>query len=500
MSGKNQRRILSEFGLSDHESRIYEALVRYGPSTMSELAQKASVPRTKVYINVKKLEKRGFVEFLPDKPSRCRAISPEVILEPILQEKQTEVASMKEQLNTLVELFKQIQDVDGVERKEFWTIRQRQKALKALKDEIRQAKQEVIMVLNRGGFRLLLEAYDELRKARENGTKNRVIASYVFSKDLSVVFKGGKGGGAKDRAKSGTEDSTVLEELSKIEGLSGFADIRLMPYELSDSIVLVDSSACLIMSSSRVTEGVSNFSSVYVREPRMTENIRSIINSVLWDNLPKIENVMTLIRSSDDPVRAIKAASSSIYSNAVIYSFGKWIIENYGEKKGDEILRKIAANAIKILEKEEGVRLVKNSVEESLKLITDLASISEQIEVDFSSEDPLKSLLYAVTGASSVSYKGSQDIKSSLLMTAWGLLSEAIFDKFGYETTTVQTVYDQSKDLWIVRKKVFKKGTNPIKSLDQILDELQASTKKFSEKTEEKIEDQKSEDGQKQEK
>jgi sugar-specific transcriptional regulator TrmB len=494
---KNQKRVLSEFGLSDHESRIYEALVRYGPSTMAELAQKASVPRTKVYTNVKKLQKKGFVEFLPDKQFRCRAIAPEVILQPILQEKQTEVASMKEQLDTLSELFKQIQDVDGVERKEFWTIRQRQKALKALKDEIRQARQEVIMVLNRGGFKLLLDSYDELRKARENGTKNRVIASYVFTKDLNLVLKESS---AKEKAKNKVENSSALEELSKIEGLSGFADIRLMPYELSDSIILVDSSACLIMSSSRVTEGISNFSSVYVREPRMTENLRSIINSVLWDNLPKIENVMTLIRSSDDPVRAMKAASSSIYSNAVIYSFGKWIIENYGEKKGDEIMREIAANAIKILEKEEGVKLVKNNVEESLKLITDLASISEQIEVEFSSDDPLKSLLYVVGGASSVSYKRSQEVKSSLLMTAWGLLSEAIFEKFGYETTTVQTLYDPPKDLWITRKRVFKKGTNPVKSLDEILDELQASTKKFSEKTEEKTETQKQEENQKEEK
>ncbi|PSO06945.1 hypothetical protein B9Q04_13470 [Candidatus Marsarchaeota G2 archaeon BE_D] len=118
---------LSEFGLSDHESRIYWALVENGPCTMSELAQKANVPRTKVYANVRKLQKKGFVEFLPEKKYMCRAVSPEITLKPLLDKKKDELDSMKEQLNRLIDLFSQIKDKDGVERKEFWTIKEKVK-------------------------------------------------------------------------------------------------------------------------------------------------------------------------------------------------------------------------------------------------------------------------------------------------------------------------------------------------------------------------------------
>ncbi len=447
---KPQRLRLAEFGLSDHESRIFTALVENGPFSMSELAHIAYVPRTKVYTNAKKLVKKGFLEELPDRPYRCKAVDPQKILGPILEEKSEEVGSMHKQLDLLNEAFKRNKNDEGVQSREFWSIDRKDKAMNSLRSEILQAREEVIMVLNRNGFRIMIECYEALRKARDRGTKNKIIAPLL------------------------------IEELPKIEELSGFAEIKILENELQDNLAIVDSTACVIISSSRMSEGSRGFSSIYMKEPRVNENFRSMVNSVLWDSLPKLESVLTLLRVSGNPSHAIKAASSSIYANAVIYSFGKWITDRFGAKEGDEILRKIAAETVNVLEKDEGVKLVKSNLEESLRVIADLASISEQVDVELGTQEPMKSIYYSVNKASSVSYKRSKESKSNYLMTAWGLLSEAIIDRLGYETSTAQTEYDKATNFWMTRKRLFKKGEKPTKSLDEVLHELETLSGRLS--------------------
>ncbi|MEM0121084.1 MAG: helix-turn-helix domain-containing protein, partial [Thermoprotei archaeon] len=435
---------LSEFGLSDHESRIYWALVENGPCSMSELAQKANVPRTKVYANVRKLQKKGFVEFLPEKKYMCRAVSPEATLKPLLEKKKDELDSMEEQLNRLVDLFSQIKDKDGVERKEFWTIKEKSRGVKTLKDELGQAEEEVVMVLNKSCYALLKELRDDLRAAYNRKVKNRVIAPLI------------------------------TDQLSKLEGFRDFVDIHVANKEPEDNLIVVDRKTTIIINSMRLSQDPSSYSLIYIKDKGLAENIVAFAD-LLWGELPDIASVLSLVKTDDVPKMA-RAATASVYYNTVLYAFGKTLVDTFGEKKAAELIRKAGELSLQLLEEEEGVKLVKGNIEESLRLMTDLASVSEKIEINYSSEDPLRTLFYEVTDATSISYKKSKELKTDILMTAWGVLTEAIFSKHGYYTITLQTIYDEQKQLWITRKRVYRKEDNQVKPLDYLFHDISTTT------------------------
>ncbi|PSN85665.1 hypothetical protein B9Q02_05325 [Candidatus Marsarchaeota G1 archaeon BE_D] len=436
---------LAEFGLSEHESRIYSALVEHGPCTMAELAQRALVPRTKVYPNVKKLVSKGFVECLPDKPMRCRAVSPEKVLRPILKEKQNQVEEMNKLLDALNQLFSE-KAAENMERKEFWVFSDKSSALNSLKKNLLDAREEIFVVLNKWGTKTLVELKEALRKCVDKKVKLQLIAPYT------------------------------LEDLEKIQDFRDLASIRLVPQELSDFVMIIDSSTLFLLSSTRVTQGYGGFSSLLVNDSRLSETVRTLLNATLWEQGSPIESVKSLLGGSESALRAVKAANPSVYADAVISAFGQWILDTYGEKNGERIIRNIALNALKTIEEEEGLKLSTSSIEDALKAITELTTFNEKVEVDFDSEDPMNYLNYVVYNATSASYKKSQASKSNILMTAWGILTEAIFELYGYETVTMQTVYDRQKQQWMAWKKVLKKGAK-LKSLDEALEEIQKLTK-----------------------
>ncbi|MEM3671040.1 MAG: helix-turn-helix domain-containing protein [Thermoprotei archaeon] len=432
---------LFEFGLSDHESRIYATLVAEGPCTMSELAHKSSVPRTKVYPNIRRLAKKGFVDILPQKPFRCRAVSPEEALKSILKDKEDELNDMRGSYEALLEAFRNSHSEKGVARNEFWIMDNLQNSVETVRNELSQAKYEALFLVGTLGTKILLDLHQYLVAASGRGIKIRILAS-------------------------------SNDHVQKLGSFAGFAEIKMVPQQVNDSICVIDAKTVMIFCASRISDPNSRaVSTIYVNEPRLCETFRWFINSLAWENSPSLESVVSLMESAADPSKALKAASSSIYSNAVIYSFGQWLMEKYGFKRADEILGEVALRALDLIEKEEGIKVIQNTIDKTLKVIADVASISENIEVEFNSEDPLKSLLYFVNGASSVSYRKSKLNKSNHLFTAWAMLTEAAFSRFGFETHTLQTVYDETKEVWITKKRVTVKGT-PLVRLDQVLSEI----------------------------
>ena len=67
---------LEEFGLSKYEARAYITLVGRGSLSASEVAYYSNLPRTKIYLTLKKLEKKRLSNIMQQKPLICNAISP----------------------------------------------------------------------------------------------------------------------------------------------------------------------------------------------------------------------------------------------------------------------------------------------------------------------------------------------------------------------------------------------------------------------------------------
>lgn len=445
MPKNNDMPKLFDFGLSDHESRIYTTLVSHGPCTMAELALKASVPRTKVYPNIRRLVRKGFVEILPEKPLKCRATSPEEALKSVLQTKEDEIDGMKKTYGKLLELFKESSVQKSLSKREFWVIEDSSHSAETLRSELAHTNNEAFFLVNNYGSKMLLSAKQDLIDASSRGVKIRILVS---DHDLA----------------------------DKLAALSGFAELRMVTHQSRDSLALMDGNTVFIFSGSRITDAQVKGATLYIRDAKVCESLRWLVNEAIWEESPRLENVLSIMEYSSDPGRAIKAASSSIYSNAIIFGFGQWLIEKYGAAQADKVIQEIAERTLELIEKEEGIRIMQGTIDKTLKVIADLASISENIEVEFSSDDPLKSLLYVVNGALSIPYKRGKTSKSNHLLTAWALLMEAAFSKFGYDTYTLQTVYDKDRDEWITKKRVVQKGLQPVRSLDQIVAELSKVT------------------------
>lgn len=81
--------ILENLGLYKNESRIYEALLTEGESSVSVIAAKAKVNRRNVYDTLNRLIEKGLVfEILEKKENKYKAVDPKKLLE-LIKEKET---------------------------------------------------------------------------------------------------------------------------------------------------------------------------------------------------------------------------------------------------------------------------------------------------------------------------------------------------------------------------------------------------------------------------
>lgn len=74
MSTEENIIILNGLGLPANLAKIYFAVVRYGPSTVNEVAKLAKVRREVIYRSLSRLENLGLIEKLLEKPLRIKAI------------------------------------------------------------------------------------------------------------------------------------------------------------------------------------------------------------------------------------------------------------------------------------------------------------------------------------------------------------------------------------------------------------------------------------------
>ena len=68
--------ILSEFGLTENQAKVFIATTRLGTPTVSEVADASEVRREEVYRLLPELEKMGLIERLLGKPLRLRTPNP----------------------------------------------------------------------------------------------------------------------------------------------------------------------------------------------------------------------------------------------------------------------------------------------------------------------------------------------------------------------------------------------------------------------------------------
>lgn len=110
---------LKRFGLSEYESKVYSALVFLGPSKVGDIARGSKVPQSKIYGILEELTEKQLVEVFEGRPKEFKAVSPEVALKTLIEEKEKELKSLKDKAELISNFLKPVEREDLIEG--IWT-------------------------------------------------------------------------------------------------------------------------------------------------------------------------------------------------------------------------------------------------------------------------------------------------------------------------------------------------------------------------------------------
>jgi sugar-specific transcriptional regulator TrmB len=173
---------LRRLGLNQYEAKAYFALASFGEHTAGELAERAELPRPRVYDVLSKLQDKGFVLIQQGRPVRYAALP---ILEAIKTFKKQREASFSEELAKVDALGKELsarikarpKEAEGGEN--VWTIRGREAIYSRIASMLAGAKKDVIIASTpEGAARKLKTFAKELEKARSRGVKIHFVSQF----------------------------------------------------------------------------------------------------------------------------------------------------------------------------------------------------------------------------------------------------------------------------------------------------------------------------------
>lgn len=172
---------LEELGLSKYEASAYYGLLGKGLITANDLAYCSSLPRTKIYSILKKLERKKLVFISNQKPLMFRALSPSDSFRILLLKHEEKLNGLRK----LVERLKVINEDGlrnkGIDEKHYLVLNQSLTDGKII-ELIRSSKNSIEIALNSWGNVLFSAIQDSILKAIIRGVKVDVI----FDKNTNI--------------------------------------------------------------------------------------------------------------------------------------------------------------------------------------------------------------------------------------------------------------------------------------------------------------------------
>ncbi len=131
---------LLEIGFTEYEAKVYLALLRDNPATGYQISKKSGVPRSMVYEALGRLHTRGAVlETVEGRATLYRPLPPLMLLDRHEEEHQALMEGLRQGLQKMY---------DAPEEDRVWSILGRKSALAYSAQMIREAQNEIFLVLN----------------------------------------------------------------------------------------------------------------------------------------------------------------------------------------------------------------------------------------------------------------------------------------------------------------------------------------------------------------
>lgn len=94
---------LAVVGFSRYEAEAFLALLGRRESTAMEVAERAGVPRQRIYDVLESLHEKGLITIRPGRPARHSACSPSIALPALLAARQRQQAAENDQVARLIQ-------------------------------------------------------------------------------------------------------------------------------------------------------------------------------------------------------------------------------------------------------------------------------------------------------------------------------------------------------------------------------------------------------------
>ncbi|MDK2940001.1 MAG: HTH-type transcriptional regulator, sugar sensing transcriptional regulator [Methanolobus sp.] len=175
---------LQNFGFTSYEAKVYVALIRNETATVSTLHDDSGVPNSAIYGALKKLEKKGIIEFQNTKPMRYRCIPPNEALLKLKNDYADECDVVFEKLNEIYG-----ESASETSKEHIWNITGARNVTCKIIQMMEGARKDILILASSKPFRTIAENHASLkkdyttiigimnRKASEEGISVRVISS-----------------------------------------------------------------------------------------------------------------------------------------------------------------------------------------------------------------------------------------------------------------------------------------------------------------------------------
>ena len=170
---------LNQMGFTNYEAKAYLALVKNNPATGYEISNVAHVPRSVIYSTLRKLESRGYVTSVHEKPRRYIPLSPKQLLSRLDSDFSEKMGLLREELQDFVEM----PETEG-----FWNIRGYDNMLQICRSNIQEAED---LICISGWKREVEELREDLIKARERGVEIIIFSFNDIDDDFGKVYSYG---------------------------------------------------------------------------------------------------------------------------------------------------------------------------------------------------------------------------------------------------------------------------------------------------------------------
>jgi len=170
---------LNQMGFTNYEAKAYLALVKNNPATGYEISNVAHVPRSVIYSTLRKLESRGYVTSVHEKPRRYIPLSPKQLLSRLDSDFSEKMALLREELQDFVEM----PETEG-----FWNIRGYDNMLQICRSNIQEAEE---LICISGWKREVEELREDLLKARERDVEIIIFSFNDIDDDFGKVYSYG---------------------------------------------------------------------------------------------------------------------------------------------------------------------------------------------------------------------------------------------------------------------------------------------------------------------